>query len=77
MEPHKSLNAIVDTLDTQTCILVVEYSSSPVRVSLTALYFVGFGNVACFPVFKIFLRLGLFFFRNWTRKPLGHVQIFR
>lgn len=60
VEPPKSLSAIVDTLDTHTYVLMIEYSSSPVRASSTALYFVGFVNVANFHIWKKFLSLGLF-----------------
>lgn len=55
MEPHRSLSAIVDTLDTHIYVLMIEYSSSPVRVG-----FVGFVNVALFHILKKFLSLGLF-----------------
>ena len=57
MELHRSLNTILGALDTHTCVLMIEYFSAPIRVSLTALYFMGFVNVACFYIFKNFLNL--------------------
>lgn len=51
VEPYKSLNTMLEALDIQTYVLIIDYFSAPVSVSLAALYFVGVVSAKCFFIF--------------------------